>query len=200
MFGDEFDRVFNPNTITPELIVTAHRLFGEIETEKHRAMVTMRQSGLNAESAEHWLVEGAFHVLFCTGLLAKKAEVDLANFDECRELISNAMMIVGRYYARKDRVAAYRLFRSVKAGEELRQEIGAQVPPAAQFLVLRRRVGSENGASLEIRVVQVGDDQLLGPCRALGDDAPGQDIEILETLQDAGNGPWVIIRDDTQAP
>jgi hypothetical protein len=123
MFGDDFDRVFNPNTITPELIVTAHRLFGEIETEKHRAMVTMRQSGLNAESAEHWLVEGAFHVLFCTGLLAKKAEVDLANFDDCRELISNAMMIVGRYYARKDRVAAYRLFRSVKAGEELRQEI-----------------------------------------------------------------------------
>jgi len=35
---------------------------------------------------------------------------------------------------------------------------------------------------------------------ALGDDAPGQDIEILETLQDAGDGPWVIIRDDTQAP
>src|SRR6202789_386780 len=37
-------------------------------------------------------------------------------------------------------------------------------------------------------------------CGALGDDAPGQNIEILETLQDAGNRPWVIIRDDTQAP
>jgi len=50
MFGDDFERVFNPNTVTPELIVTAHRLFSEIENEKHRAMLTMRQSGLSAVS------------------------------------------------------------------------------------------------------------------------------------------------------
>lgn len=35
---------------------------------------------------------------------------------------------------------------------------------------------------------------------ALGDDAPGQDIEILKALQNAGNGPGVAIRDDAQAP
>jgi hypothetical protein len=123
MFGDDFDRVFDPDTITPELIVSAHRLFAEIEVEKHRAMLTMRKSGLTAESAEHWLVEGAFHVLFCVGLLSKKAGFDLANFERCCEAIPQAMAIVARYYTRKDRVAAYRLFRSVKAGEELHQEI-----------------------------------------------------------------------------
>jgi hypothetical protein len=35
---------------------------------------------------------------------------------------------------------------------------------------------------------------------ALSDDAPGQNIEILETLEDAGNGARVVIRDDAQAP
>jgi hypothetical protein len=34
---------------------------------------------------------------------------------------------------------------------------------------------------------------------ALGDDAPGQDIEVLKTFQDASNCPWVVIRDDAQA-
>jgi hypothetical protein len=121
MFGDDFEKVFNPDVVTPELIVTAHRLFSEIEAEKHRAMMTMRQSGLSAASAEHWLVEGAFHVLFCVGLGAKKLEVDLADFDRCVPLIPEAMKLVGRYYERNDRVAAYRLFRSVKARDDLRQ-------------------------------------------------------------------------------
>jgi hypothetical protein len=123
MFGDDFERVFNPDTITPELIVAAHRLFGEVEIEKHRAMMTMRQSGLSAESIEHWLVEGAFHVLYCIGLAAKKRGLDLANFDSCRQLIPEAMNVVSRYYERNDRVAAYRLFRSVKARDELRQDV-----------------------------------------------------------------------------
>src|SRR5277367_3311518 len=35
---------------------------------------------------------------------------------------------------------------------------------------------------------------------ALGDDAPGQDIEVLKAFQDASNGPRVVIRDDAQAP
>lgn len=123
MFGDGFDNVFNPDTITPEVIVTAHRLFAEIETEKHRAMLTMRQSGLSAASTEHWIVEGAFHVLYCVGLAALKHGTDLSNFDECQKLIPDAMTAVGRYYERNERVAAYRLFRSVKARDELRQEM-----------------------------------------------------------------------------
>jgi hypothetical protein len=35
---------------------------------------------------------------------------------------------------------------------------------------------------------------------AFGDDAPGQDVYILETLEDASDGPGVAIRDDSQAP
>jgi hypothetical protein len=123
MFGDDFERVFNPNTVTPELIVAAHRLFAEIEAEKHRAMLTMRQSGLSAASAEHWLVEGAFHVLYCVGLIAKKYQLDISNFDACRALLGDAMILVGRYYERNDRAAAYRLFRSVRARDELRQDV-----------------------------------------------------------------------------
>jgi hypothetical protein len=35
---------------------------------------------------------------------------------------------------------------------------------------------------------------------AFGDDASGQDVEILETLEDASDGPGVAIRDDSEAP
>jgi len=35
---------------------------------------------------------------------------------------------------------------------------------------------------------------------AFGDDTPGQDVEILETLEDASDGPGVTIRDDSQSP
>jgi hypothetical protein len=69
------------------------------------------------------LVEGAFHVLFCVGLKAKKREIDLTDFDACRELIPEAMAVVGRYHERNERVAAYRLFRSVRAREDLRQDV-----------------------------------------------------------------------------
>ena len=34
---------------------------------------------------------------------------------------------------------------------------------------------------------------------ALGDDAAGQDVEILKTLQHASNGPRVVIRNDAQS-
>ncbi len=121
MFGDDFNSVFDPHQVTPELLVAAHRLFGEIEQEKQRARLSMRQSGLSAASAEHWLVEGAFHVLYCVGLAAAKNNLDIANYDLCVPLIAPAMEIVGRYFDGAQRIAAYRLFRSVKAREDLKQ-------------------------------------------------------------------------------
>lgn len=129
MFGDEFESVFDPHNITPELLVTAHRIFLQIEMEKHRAMLAMRQSGLTAASSEHWLVEGAFHVLYCVGLLAKRENLDLSSYDSCSDLIPSALAVVGQYYERAERVAAYRLFRSVKARDDLRKEIsgGAEI-------------------------------------------------------------------------
>jgi AIPR protein len=127
MFGDEFLQVFDPNQITPELVVTAHRLFLDIEAEKRRAMLTMRQSGLSAASVEHWLVEGAFHVLFCVGLIARRENLDLANYDVCRERINDAMATVGNYYEGVERIAAYRLFRSVKSRDDLRRIIGGGI-------------------------------------------------------------------------
>jgi hypothetical protein len=123
MFAEAFEEVFDPNLVTPELLITAHNIFLAIEQEKHRAMLTMRASGLSAVSIEHWLVEGSFHVLYCVGLIAKKREFDLSQYDACAPLISEAMEVVGRYYENADRVAAYRLFRSVKAREDLRQLI-----------------------------------------------------------------------------
>ena len=121
MFGDEFEIIFDPNQITPELLVTAHRLFLDIEAEKHRAMLTMRRSGLSAASVEHWLVEGAFHVLFCIALIAGKQGFDLTDYKRCASLIPTALCSVGQYYQRMERIAAYRLFRSVKARDDLRQ-------------------------------------------------------------------------------
>ena len=121
MFAEAFEEVFDPNLVTPELVVTAHNIFLAVEQEKHRAMLTMRASGLSAASTEHWLVEGSFHVLYCVGLIAKKRQIDLSQHETCAPLVPEAMEIVGRYYDNSERVAAYRLFRSVKAREDLRQ-------------------------------------------------------------------------------
>jgi hypothetical protein len=131
MFGESFEEVFDPNLVTPELLVSAHNIFLVIEQEKHRAMLTMRTSGLSAASAEHWLVEGSFHVLYCVGLMAKKQQLDLSQYEACAPLVPEAMRLVGRYYENADRVAAYRLFRSIKAREDLRQLIeGVNFNPA----------------------------------------------------------------------
>jgi hypothetical protein len=121
MFAEAFEQVFDPNLVTPELLVSAHNIFLTIEQEKHRAMLTMRASGLTAASIEHWLVEGSFHVLYCVGLIAKKRLLDLSQYEACAPLIPEAMEVVGRYYENTERIAAYRLFRSVKAREDLRQ-------------------------------------------------------------------------------
>ncbi|WP_291691150.1 hypothetical protein, partial [Bradyrhizobium sp.] len=113
------------------LLVSANHIFLTIEQEKHRAMLTMRASGLSASSVEHWLVEGSFHVLYCVGLLARKLDIDLSNFELCAPLVGEAMQLVGRYYEDADRVAAYRLFRSVRAREDLRQNIeGVSINPS----------------------------------------------------------------------
>jgi hypothetical protein len=123
MFAESFEQVFDPNLVTPELLVAAHNIFLAVEQEKHRAMLTMRASGLSAASIEHWLVEGSFHVLYCVGLIGRKRQLDLSQYEICAPLIPEAMGVVGRYYEHADRIAAYRLFRSVKAREDLRQLI-----------------------------------------------------------------------------
>jgi hypothetical protein len=137
MFADSFEEVFDPGFVTPELLVTAHQVFSDIEQEKHRAMISMRQSGLSAVSAEHWVVEGSFHVLYCVGLFAKKRHLDLSDYRACAPLVVEAMEIVGRYYENIDRIAAYRLFRSVRTRDDLRQiiegEVGVSTVQSKQF-------------------------------------------------------------------
>jgi len=59
----------------------------------------MRQSGLTATSAERWLVEGAFHVLFCVGFLARTNNFDLANYESYAGLIGDAMHAVKQMLA-----------------------------------------------------------------------------------------------------
>jgi hypothetical protein len=131
MFAESFEEVFDPGFVTPDLLITAHKISSDIEEEKHRAMITMRQSGLSAVSVEHWLVEGSFHVLYCVGLLAKKRNLDLSHYEICAELVPEAMIIVGRYYENIDRIAAYRLFRSVRTRDELRQIIDGDAEVSA---------------------------------------------------------------------
>ncbi len=121
MFAESFEDVFDPGFVTPELLIAAHQIFSDIEQEKHRAMITMRKSGLSAASVEHWLVEGSFHVLYCVGLFAKKRQLDLAHYETCAAIVPEAMSVVGRYYENVDRIAAYRLFRSVRTRDDLRQ-------------------------------------------------------------------------------
>lgn len=132
-FAKSFEEVFGPNLVTPELIVSAHHLFIDVEQEKYRAMMTMRKSNLPAASAEHWLVEGSFHVLYyCIGLLAKKRQLDLSIYESCSPLTAEAMNIVGKYYDSLERIAAYRLFRSVRAREDLRDIVEGVGPTAIQ--------------------------------------------------------------------
>jgi hypothetical protein len=127
MFADSFEDVFDSSIVTPELLVTANQIFSDIEQKKHRAMIAMRNSGLSAISTEHWVVEGSFHVLYCVGLFAKKRQLDLANYGACAPLTAEAMGVVGRYYESSDRVAAYRLFRSARTRDDLRQIVEGDV-------------------------------------------------------------------------
>jgi AIPR protein len=127
MFAESFEDVFDPSLVTPELLITAHQIFSDIEQEKHRARITMRKSGLSATSIEHWVVEGSFHVLYCVGLFAKNRQLDLASYAACAPLVVDAMSVVGRYYENSDRIAAYRLFRSVRTRDDLRQIIEGDV-------------------------------------------------------------------------
>ena len=129
MFGDNFDEVFSPDDVTPDLIATAHRLFLDIERLKRSAMIGMRVSGLSAASSEHWLVEGAFHVLYVVNLIARVRGLNVSKYEECQLLVSEAADIVGGYYLGMN-VAAYRLFRSVRARDELRELISLGVPIA----------------------------------------------------------------------
>jgi hypothetical protein len=131
MFAESFEDVFDPSFVTLELLVTAHQIFSDIEQEKHRAMITMRKSGLSAASVEHWVVEGSFHVLYCVGLFAKKRQLELAHYEICAPLVPEAMSVVGRYYENIDRIAAYRLFRSVRTRDDLRQIIEGEVDVSA---------------------------------------------------------------------
>jgi hypothetical protein len=45
-----------------------------------------------------------------------------------RSLVEEAMNVVGRYYENTDRVAAYRLFRSARTRDDLRQMIDGDLP------------------------------------------------------------------------
>jgi hypothetical protein len=64
-------------------------------------------------------------------LLAKKRQLDLADYQACAPLVAEAMHIVGQYYENIDRIAAYRLFRSVKTRDDLRQIVEGDVDVSA---------------------------------------------------------------------
>lgn len=66
-------------------------------------------------------------MLYCVGVLAKKCLLDLADYQVCSPLVAEAMNIVGRYYENMDRIAAYRLFRSVRTRIDLAQIIEGDV-------------------------------------------------------------------------
>ena len=52
---------------------------------------------------------------------------DLANYESCAGLIGDAMHAVGRYYESVGRIAAYRLFHSTRARDDLKQMLAAGI-------------------------------------------------------------------------
>jgi hypothetical protein len=127
IFGDLYSFIFDPDWIDDDKIVTVVRLLRDVEARRDLALQTMR-SRLTKDYAEHWLVEGLFHVLFMMGELSLRAGKDLSNYDEVSTSLNEAVRLVGEFYGHAN-AAAYRVFRSVQTKDKLiRFERARQLP------------------------------------------------------------------------
>lgn len=127
IFGEYYELVFDPHTLTAEKLMTVHKLYESIENRKKIAQHKMR--GLTKKDySEQWIIEGIYHVLYAIGLLCERDGVELEDFEEASNRIDEAIKVTGDYVASQKRASAYRIFRSAHTKTAMRN-----VYPATQM-------------------------------------------------------------------
>lgn len=125
IFGEYYELLFNDEETTVEKLLSAYRLYEEIEHRKDIAKQKMR-SKVSREYGEQWIIEGAFHVLFVVHLLCGRDNIVSDEFEEASTKIDEAISLVSDYVQKQKGVSAYRLFRSSITKERLKAFSPAQ--------------------------------------------------------------------------
>ena len=119
IFGEYYDFIFDPHSITAQKLLTCYKLYQDIECRKNLVVQGMKAQ-LQAEYSEAWIVEGIFHVLYVTGHLCERDCISLDDYEEARKRIDEAMQIVNAFVEKQKGASAYRIFRSAGTKHELR--------------------------------------------------------------------------------
>ncbi len=120
IFGELYELVFDPTTMSAERFLAAYKLFNEIETKRKLAIQKMR-SITTSDYSEQWLVEGIFHALFMVSVLCDRDGIPNDDYDTAKTKVDEALYIVGNFARRQRGASAYRLFRSAHTKLNLRQ-------------------------------------------------------------------------------
>lgn len=109
IFDELYSEVFDPSILNADRIVALHALHKLIEEKRQYAKASQRRIS-GADFSEEWIIEGIFHVLFAIRLLMDVHGFDPYSFDKARDLVDEAVKLVGECFT-KTRTSAYRYFR-----------------------------------------------------------------------------------------
>lgn len=126
IFGEYYELVFDPHTLSAEKLLTVHKLYEAIENRKKLAQQKMR-AVTKKDYSEQWIIEGIYHVLYATALLCERDGIDLENYTEAKKRIDEAIKNTGDYVKSQKRASAYRIFRSARTKVAMRSIQPAQM-------------------------------------------------------------------------
>jgi|GEM_PF-2651109 len=133
VFGDLYSEAFNPLAVTPNIIVSAHECYKEIEKRRQQALHWQASVSRNSYE-ESWIIEGHFHVLFVVGELLRRKRGNLGDTNDALALIDTAMSTVQRFVLQHNGTANYRLFRLSSSREELLKALdGSNTDPNLSY-------------------------------------------------------------------
>ncbi len=111
IFGEYYELIFDPHSITAERLLTCHKLYQDIEQQKNLVLQNMKTK-LQAHYSEAWIVEGIFHVLYMVGHLCERDSIALEEYKEAQTKVAEAIQIVDTFVQKQKGASAYRIFRS----------------------------------------------------------------------------------------
>lgn len=119
IFGEYYDLIFDAHSLTPERLLTCHKLYQDLEQRKSLVLQRMK-SRMKSQYEEDWIVEGIFHALYMVGILCERDGISMYNYDSAKTKLEEAIQIVGAYKKLYKNVSAYRMFRSTGTKDSLR--------------------------------------------------------------------------------
>lgn len=119
IFGEYYDLIFDAHSVTPEKLLSCHRLYQDLEYRKSLVVQSMKNK-MKSQYDEAWIVEGIFHALYMVGVLCERDGILLEDYEQAKTKIDEAIQVVGAYSKLHKRVSAYRMFRSAGTKDSLR--------------------------------------------------------------------------------